>query len=67
MCVRSNLPLHTLESQMRDTNGLNAIREQYNYHARSVVNQWGGSFPSQADLHMYTLRYGQNAPSSLML
>ena len=29
----------------------------------------GGSFPSQADLfmYMYTVRYAQNAPSSLML
>ena len=29
----------------------------------------GGSFPPQADLYMYmyTVRYAQNAPSSLML
>ena len=27
----------------------------------------GGSFSSQADLYTYTVRYAQNAPSSLML
>ena len=29
MCVHSNLPPHTLESQKRDTNGFIAIREQF--------------------------------------
>ena len=29
MCVRSNLPPHTLESQKRDTNGFIAMREPF--------------------------------------
>ena len=33
VCVRSNLPPHTLDSQMRDTNGFVAIREPFFYFA----------------------------------
>ena len=29
VCVRSNLPPHTLESQKRDTNGFIAIQEPF--------------------------------------
>ena len=31
VCVRSNLPPHTLESQMRDTNGSIAIQELFKF------------------------------------
>ena len=39
VCVRSDLPPHTLESQKRDTNGFIAIQEPFHIGEPSLISK----------------------------